>query len=80
MGPSWRQVEGNEGFSVDGFIGQVIAVEQGGELRPFVSLVDLERWAATDPSKIQEVLRIHQTVYDGWQDKTGGVYVNKSTL
>lgn len=81
MAPSWRKVDvGNAGFNVKGFIGQVIAVEQNGEQRPFVSLDDLERWAATDPSKLQDVLRIHRTVYDRWQDRTGGVYINKSTL
>jgi len=76
MAPGWRHVEWNADRKVEGFIGQVIAVEQEGAQRPFVSLEDLERWAAADPSTLPDVLRIHRTVYDSWQDKTGGIYIN----
>jgi hypothetical protein len=78
MAPGWREVGWNGELNVEGFIGQVIAVEQDGDQRPFVSLVDLERWAAAGPSNLQRVLRIHRTVYDSWRDRAGGVYINKS--
>lgn len=80
MAPGWRKGDSNVEFDVVGHVGQVIAVEQKGEQRPFVSLDDLERWAGEDPSKLPEVLRTLRTVYDGWQDRTGGVYINKATL
>jgi hypothetical protein len=46
MAPGWRKVDSDVEFDVEGHIGQMIAVEQEGEQRPFVSLDDLERWAA----------------------------------
>jgi hypothetical protein len=73
MAPGWRKVDSDVEFDGEGFIGQVIAVEQKGEKRPFVSLDDLERWGAEDPSKLPDVLRMLRTVYDSWQDRTGGV-------
>jgi hypothetical protein len=80
MAPGWRKVDSDVEFDVEGHVGQVIAVEQEGEQRPFVSLDDLERWAAQNPSKLPDVLRMFRTVYDSWQDRTGGVYINKATL
>lgn len=80
MAPGWRKVGSDVGFEVEGSIGQVIAVEQEGEQRPFVSLDDLERWVAEDPSKLPGVLKVLRAVFDGWQDRTGGVYINKATL
>jgi hypothetical protein len=80
MAAGWRKVDSNVEFDGEGFIAQVIAVEQEGEERPFVSLDDLERWSAEDPSKLPDVLKMLRTVYDSWQDRTGGVYINKATL
>jgi hypothetical protein len=79
MAPGWRKVGSDVEFEGEGHIGQVIAVEQEGE-RPFVSLDDLERWVVKDPSKLQGVLKMLRVVYDSWQDRTGGVYINKATL
>jgi hypothetical protein len=56
----------------------VIAVEQEGQQRAFVALDDLERLTAEDAEALPEVLAILRRVYDGWIDRTGGVYVNKS--
>lgn len=80
MAPGWRKVDSDVEFNIEGHIGQVIAVEQEGEQRPFVSLNDLERWVVEDPSKLSGVLRTLRAVYDSWQDRTGGVYINKATL
>jgi hypothetical protein len=80
MAPGWRKVDSDVEFDGEGYIGQVIAVEQEGQQRPFVSLDDLERWAAEDSSKLPDLLRMFRTVYDSWQDRTGGVYINKATL
>lgn len=80
MASGWRKVDSGVAFDVRGHIGRVVAVEHNGEERPFVSLGDMERWAAEDPSKLPDVLRILRTVYDSWVDRTGGVYINKATL
>ena len=58
-------------------LAQVIAVEQRGTERPFVSLDDLERLAADDASSLPRVLVELRRVFDGWEDRTGGVYVHK---
>jgi hypothetical protein len=80
MAPGWRKVDSDVEFDGEGHIWQVIAVEQEGHQRPFVSLDDLERWAAKDSSRIPDVLRMLRAVYDSRQDRTGGVYINKATL
>jgi hypothetical protein len=80
MAPGWRKVGSDVEFEGEGHIGQVIAVEQDGEQRPFVSLDDLEGWVVEDPSKLPEVLRMLRAAYDSWQDRTGGIYINKATL
>jgi hypothetical protein len=80
MAPGWRKVGSNVEFPGGGFIGQVIAVEQKGEQRAFVSLDDLERWATEDASKLPDVLRLFRTVYEDWEDRTGGIYVNNATV
>jgi hypothetical protein len=80
MAPGWRKVDPDVEFDGEGYIGQVIAVEQEGQQRPFVSLDDLERWAAEDPSKLPDLLRMFRTVYNSWQPRTGGVYINEATL
>ena len=70
-------VETPGGFS---YLGQVIAVEQRGVERPFVSLDGLERIMAIDPSALQENLRVARVVFDRWHNRTGGVYVNKALI
>jgi hypothetical protein len=57
------------------WVAQVIAVEQGGMQRPFVSLDDLER---LDPASLRHFRAQLRKVFDGWQDRTGGVYVHKN--
>ena len=79
MAPGWRKVDSDVEFDGDGHVGQVIAVEQEGEQRAFVSLDHLERWVAEDPSSLPRVLKVLRAVYDSWQDRTGGVYINKAT-
>ena len=58
-------------------LAQVIAVEQRGMERPFVSLDDLERLATEDATSLPRVLAQLRMVFDGWEDRTGGVYVHK---
>lgn len=63
-------------------LAQVVAVEQGGNQRPFVSLDDLERLAASHPEKFPTMLSLLRRVYDEtWANREGGesgVYVHKS--
>jgi hypothetical protein len=80
MAPDWRKVGSSGAFDGEGFIGQVIAVEQDGQQRAFVSLDDLERWANEDASKLPDLLRLFRTVYEGWEPRTGGVYINKAIV
>lgn len=61
----------------EGWVAQVVAVEQRGQERAFVSLDDLERLAAEDPATLPKVLVLLRTVFDRWHPRTGGVYVNK---
>jgi hypothetical protein len=58
-------------------LAQVIAVEQRGMERPFVSLDDLERLAAEDATSLPRVLGQLRMVFESWEDRTGGVYVRK---
>jgi hypothetical protein len=80
MTPGWRRVDSDVEFDGNGHIGQVIAVEQERDQRPFVSLDDLERWVVEDSSKLPGVLSTLRVVYDTWEDRTGGVYINKATF
>jgi hypothetical protein len=59
-------------------LAQVIAVEQEGRQRAFVALDDLERLAANDPGGLPHTLALLRRVFEGWTNRTGGVYVHKS--
>jgi hypothetical protein len=59
-------------------LAQVIAVEQEGRQRAFVALDDLERLAADDPGELSHILAQLRRVFEGWTNRTGGVYVHKS--
>jgi hypothetical protein len=48
---------------------QVIPVEQGDTLRPFISLDDLERIAANDPASVTKVLGYARRVWDSTKDR-----------
>jgi hypothetical protein len=57
-------------------LGQVIAVEQRGRLRPFVALDALERLVAEDPSIVPRLLRVYRTVWeDSCEQAESAVYV-----
>ena len=56
---------------------QVVAVEQRGTQRAFVSLDDLERLAAEDPATLTTILGQLRTGFESWHDRTEGVYVPK---
>jgi hypothetical protein len=58
-------------------LAQVVAVEQRGDQRAFVSLDDLERLVTEDPASLPEVLGQLRVVFEGWNDRTGGIYVHK---
>jgi hypothetical protein len=53
---------------------QVIAVEQKGVERPFVSLDDLERLTREDLARLRTILGELRAVFEGWHDRTGAVY------
>jgi hypothetical protein len=61
-----------------GLLAQVVAVEQRGVERPFVSLDDLELLSEQDPASLPTVLAQLRAVFESWHDRTGGVYVNKA--
>src|SRR5262245_25320121 len=54
---------------------QVIPVEQGGTLRPFISLDDLERIATDDPASVMKVLGYARTVWESVKDHPPVAYV-----
>ena len=56
-------------------LGQVICVEQRGELRPFVSLDDLERLACDDAAWLMKSLEAARTVFESVKDQPAVVYV-----
>jgi len=56
----------------EAWLAQVVAVEQRGVERPFISLDNLERIAAHDPARLPTVLVQLRAVFDGWHDRTGG--------
>ena len=58
-----------------GFGWQVIAVEKGGTVRPFVSLDDLERIAADDPALVMKTLVYSRRVWESIKDRPTVVYV-----
>jgi hypothetical protein len=61
-------------------LGQVVCVEQGGKLRPFMSLDDLERLAADDPAWLMKSLEAARTVFESIKDRPGVIYVLKHQL
>jgi hypothetical protein len=56
---------------------QVVAIENEGEQRAFVSLDDLERIATDKPAILGTVLRQLRVVFESWHNRSGGVYVRK---
>ena len=56
-------------------LGQVICVEQGGELRPFVSLDDLERLAPDDAAWLMKSLEASRRVFESVKERPAVVYV-----
>jgi hypothetical protein len=58
-------------------LAQVLAVEQRDELRAFVSLDDLERLAAEDPSDLPKVFGQLRTVYESFRERPGVIYTIK---
>jgi hypothetical protein len=56
-------------------LGQVICVEQRGELRPFVSLDDLERLAADDAAWLMKALQAARIVFESVKERPGVIYV-----
>jgi hypothetical protein len=63
---------------VDGrTLAQVVPLEQRGELRPFVSLDDLERLAADDPAWLTKALEYSRAVFESIKDRPGVIYVLK---
>lgn len=56
-------------------LGQVICVEQGSELRPFVSLDDLERLAADDAAWLMKSLEAARRVFESVKERPAVVYV-----
>jgi len=60
----------------ESWLAQVVAVEQGGEQRAFVSLDHLERLAKGDLTRLARILDQLRSIFESWQDRTSGVYVN----
>ena len=60
-----------------GWSAQVVAVEQSGRERAFVSLDDLERLAGEDPTALGTILSQLRVVFESWHDRSGGLYVQK---
>ena len=56
-------------------LGQVICVEQKGELRPFVSLDDLERLAADDAAWVMKSLEAARRVFESIKERPAVIYV-----
>jgi hypothetical protein len=56
---------------------QVVAIENEGAQRAFVSLDDLERIATKNPAILGTVLQKLRVVFESWRDRSGGVYVRK---
>ena len=59
-------------------LAQVIPVNQRGELRPFVSLDDLERIAADDPTWVSKTLVYSRRVWESIGDHPTLKYVLES--
>ena len=56
-------------------LGQVICVEQEGELRPFVSLDDLEGLAAGDAAWLMKSLEAARMVFESIKERPTVTYV-----
>jgi hypothetical protein len=69
---------GDQWMPPTGSFAQVIAVEQSGQERAFVALDDLERLVAQEPEHLTDALALLRQLYEGWTNRTGGVYVNKA--
>jgi hypothetical protein len=65
-------------MSEGGWVAKMIAIEDLGEQSAFVSLGDLERLATEDPARLSRVLAQLRTVFESWDDRTGGVFVRET--